>query len=158
MLNLIVAKTNNNCIGFKNSLPWILKDDMKFFKEKTYNNVVVMGRKTFESLNKPLKNRKNVIITKQQKIINDVYIGNNINDAINLFSNEEIFIIGGEQIYKQTINLVDRMFITEIDVNIDGDSFFPIFDEKLWNKKILINKNKDENNQYNFKIFEYLRK
>lgn len=158
MLTLIVAKTSNNCIGNKNSLPWELKDDMMFFKEKTINNVVVMGRKTFESLQKPLKNRKNIIITKQQKIINNVYIGNTINDALNLFPNEEVFIIGGEQIYKQTINLVNRMFITEIDANIDGDSFFPTFDENLWNKKLLIIKNKDDKNQYNFKIFEYLRK
>jgi dihydrofolate reductase len=117
-----------------------------------------MGRKTFESLQKPLKNRKNVIITKQQKIINNVYIGNNINDALNLFPNEEVFIIGGEQIYKQTINLVNRMFITEIEANIDGDSFFPSFDESLWDKKLLIIKNKDDKNQYNFKIFQYLRK
>jgi dihydrofolate reductase len=131
---------------------------MMFFKEKTINNVVVMGRKTFDSLGKPLKNRKNIIITKEQKIINNVYIGNNINDALNLFPDEEVFIIGGEQIYKQTINLVNRMYITEIDTNIDGDSFFPSFDENLWDKKLLIIKNKDDKNQYDFKIFQYLRK
>jgi dihydrofolate reductase len=158
MLTLIVAKTNNNCIGVKNSLPWVLKDDMLFFKEKTINNVVVMGRKTFDSLGKPLKNRKNIIITKEQKIINNVYIGNNINDALNLFPDAEVFIIGGEEIYKQTINLVNRMYITEIDANIDGDSFFPSFDENLWDKKLLIIKNKDEKNQYDFKIFQYTRK
>jgi dihydrofolate reductase len=117
-----------------------------------------MGRKTFDSLGKPLKNRKNIIITKEQKIINNVYIGNNINDALNLFPDAEVFIIGGEEIYKQTINLVNRMYITEIDANIDGDSFFPSFDENLWDKKLLIIKNKDEKNQYNFKIFQYIRK
>lgn len=158
MITLIVAKTKNNCIGLNNTIPWVLKDDMKFFKEKTINKVVIMGRKTFESLGKPLSNRKNIVLTKQQKIINGVYIGNNITDALSLFPNEENFIIGGEKIYKHTLDLVDKMYITEIDTEIDGDTFFPKINEELWEKKLIFEKIKDEKNQYNFKIFEYIKK
>lgn len=136
MVNIIVAISDNNAIGKDNKLLFKLKKDLEHFKEITSNNIVIMGRKTFESIGKTLPNRINVILTKDEKyglnITDDILIYNDIEDAINemqkQYPNKEIFLIGGAQIYQQALdkNIVDRLYMTKIKKVIDdADAYFP---------------------------------
>ncbi len=139
MINLIVAIAKNNVIGKGNKLPWHYKEDMQYFKEKTINNTVIMGEMTFKSiisyLNKPLPNRKNVIAT----LTNYQYDGvETTNDIISYLKNfpkdEEIFIIGGKIIYDLTLDIADRLYITHINKEYDGDVFFKEINYNLYHK------------------------
>lgn len=141
MVNIIVAITDNNAIGKDNKLLFKLKKDLEHFKDLTTDNIVVMGRKTYESIGKPLPNRINVVLTKNEEYINDnVIIFNDLNQALikmqENFPEKEIFIIGGEIIYKQALeeNFVDRLFMTKIKKTVeDADAFFPEIDyKKKW--------------------------
>ena len=162
-INIIVAKSKNNAIGGDNKLLWSLPSDLKFFKQKTTNNVIVMGRTTYESIGRPLPNRINVVLSrkieKTYKDENGVYFCNNLIDLANYLEridyNGDVFICGGGEIYKQTIDKVDNMYITEIDEEFEGDTYFPEFDESEWNKKLLDEK---EENGLKFNIYKYGRK
>lgn len=139
-LNLIVAFDPNKVIGNGNSLPWKIKEDLKLFKELTENNVVIMGRNTFESIGKPLPNRINIVIT--SKNISGVYNFTKIEDAINYCDkinlDKKIFIIGGKKIYEYclTNSLIDNMYVSKIKKQYDGDVKFPDFDETSWFKQV----------------------
>jgi dihydrofolate reductase len=139
MIALIAAVAKNNVIGNKNDLPWYLPEDLKRFKQLTLGKVVVMGRKTYDSiaarLNKPLPGRTSVVISTQDlRMPAGVELYHNLNDATAAHQAQEIFIIGGEQIFKQSLNLADTLYITKIDKDYEGDAFFPVIDEKLWKK------------------------
>ena len=130
MLSMIVAVANNNVIGGDNKLLWHIPEDLKRFKAITTGNTIIMGRKTFESLPGVLPNRKHIIITRDKnfKIHNDnVEIINSIDEVINRFINtsEMAFIIGGGEIYKQLIHSVNKLFLTEVLENFNGDTTFP---------------------------------
>jgi len=129
MINLIVARSSNNIIGKDNELIWKLPGDLKRFKDLTSNNSIIMGRKTYESIGRPLPNRKNIVLTRKDIDIQCVTV-NNINDAIKEANVGEIFVIGGTQIYHQFIDLdlVDKIYLTQIHKDYEGDSHF-IFDE-----------------------------
>lgn len=134
MLSLIVAMSQNNAIGDKNKLLWNLKEDLRRFKEITTGHPIIMGRKTYESIGKPLPNRKNIIITRSDINIDGCIVVHSIEEAINMFPNdEEIFIIGGAEIYKQTIGKVDKMYLTVILEDYEGDAFFPYINFNMWN-------------------------
>jgi dihydrofolate reductase len=134
MLSLIVAMSQNNVIGDKNKLLWNLKEDLRRFKEITTGHPIIMGRKTYESIGKPLPNRKNIIITRSDINIDGCIVVHSIEEAINMFPNdEEIFIIGGAEIYKQTIGKVDKMYLTVILEDYEGDAFFPYINFNMWN-------------------------
>ncbi len=130
----------NRCIGNGNKMPWHISGDLKRFKTLTTDHPVIMGRKTFESilgyLKKPLPNRKNILISRSGfKTDHDVDIFTNISDAINhgkSIDSNEIFIIGGAQIYTQSLQYADRLYLTKIHKTVDGDAFFPEFDENEW--------------------------
>ena len=131
---LIAAMAKNNVIGYKNTIPWNIKGEQKIFKEHTLGHTVVMGRKTYESIGKPLPGRKNIVITKQEnyKPSTEIIIASDISDALNKCSNDEkVFIIGGSQIYKQTIDIADYIYLTIINKDVEGDSFFPKIDENF---------------------------
>ena len=141
MVNLIVAIGKNNLIGKDNDLPWHYKEDLKYFKETTTNKTVVMGENTFYSIfnrtNKLLPNRKMVVATFNKDFHQDgvevIYdLEQYINDKKQ--SDEEIFIIGGCQIYKASLNLVDRLYITHVNKNYEGNMFFPEIDYSLYDK------------------------
>ena len=164
-ISLIVACDKNYLIGNNNKLPWHLPADLEYFKQKTLNKSVVMGRITFESilefLGKPLPNRKNIVLTrtKNKNNMKEIFFVHNLKEAINLSKdNKEIFIIGGASIYKQALEkgMVDRIYLTLIDSDFKGNIFFPkIFLKKF--KKVSEQKyKKDEKNKYNmnFIIFE----
>lgn len=133
-VSIIVAVADNNVIGKNNELLWHLPNDMKFFKQTTWAMPVIMGRKTFESLNnKPLNGRLNIVITSQKNInIPNVYIASSINEALqiahqNLY--KEAFIIGGGEVYKQTIAMANTIYITRVHYSFDGDTYFPEIDK-----------------------------
>lgn len=131
MINCIVAVEKNQGIGFNNQMPWPhLKDDMKWFKEKTINNIVIMGRKTWNSLgNKILPNRINLVLSKN-KIEGCNYSSNDKNQLLNycnkFYPNKEIYIIGGGTVYNLYFDLVDRFYVTEIDNDFHCDTFFDL--------------------------------
>ena len=138
MISLIVAVSENNAIGKNNNLLFHIKEDLAFFKKTTLNKHILMGRKTFESLPGVLPNRKHLVITrdKNYSVNNEnVEVYNNLLDVINKYkeSNEELFIIGGGEIYKQALDnkLVDKLYITKVDKIVnDADVFFPQISEK----------------------------
>ena len=155
IISLVVAAADNNAIGKNNHLLWNLPMDMKFFKNLTWAMPVVMGRKTFESMgSKPLKGRKNIIITRQQDWTNDgVDVVPGIKDAVDLAVKtdyKEIFIIGGGEIYKQTIGIADRIYITRVHATPEGDTFFPEINKSEWKLVKNISHSPDEKHAHSF--------
>ncbi len=139
MISLIVAIGKNNVIGKGNKLPWHYQEDMAYFKEKTMNHTVIMGEMTFKSiisyLNKPLKGRKSVIATLSDYEYEGVERTNDIITYLNNYpKEEEIFIIGGKIIYDLTLDIVDRLYITHINKDFEGDVFFKEIDYSKFNK------------------------
>ena len=136
MISLIVAVSTNNAIGKNNQLLWHLPNDLKFFKNTTWGGVVIMGRKTFESVNKPLPGRINIVITRNASWKADgVVVAENLNDAIKKAETtncKEIFIIGGGEIYRESFSLADRIYMTRVHTEIDGDTFFPVLSPNEW--------------------------
>jgi dihydrofolate reductase len=135
-ISLIVAAAENNSIGKNNQLLWHLPNDLKFFKNTTWGMPVIMGRKTFEAVNKPLPGRFNIVITRQEGWKADgVIVAKDLNDALQKATEtngKEIFIIGGGEIYKQSMEMADKIYLTRVHANIDGDTFFPAIDENKW--------------------------
>jgi dihydrofolate reductase len=133
-LSIIVAMSSNRAIGINNTLPWHLTEDLKHFKSLTTGHTIIMGRKTYESIGKPLPNRRNIVVSRNLNTFYDgVEIVHSLEDAFSISSNdEEVFIIGGSNIYEQSLNLVEYLFITEIAKAFEGDAFFPEIDKSLW--------------------------
>jgi dihydrofolate reductase len=154
MINIIAAISSNNVLGMNNSMIWHLTNDLKRFKKLTIGKTVVMGRKTFESLGKPLPDRRNIVIT--SKYIKGVETVKNIKEALSL-SNNDCFIIGGGQIYKETINIADKIYLTLIEKEFKGDTFFPYIDNDKW-EIVFEEKHYDEINSFNYKFINYEKK
>lgn len=133
-ISIIVATSENHGIGKNNQLLWHLPNDLKFFKNITSGHTIIMGRKTFESIGRPLPNRRNIVITRQKELIADgVEIASSISEALKLTSGEaEVFIIGGAEIYRQTLDLADRIYLTKVAVRLDADAFFPLINPDQW--------------------------
>lgn len=159
-ITLIVAKAKNNVIGKDNQLIWKLSADLKRFKNLTSGHPILMGRKTFDSLGKPLPNRTHLIITRNPdfQAPEGHYAFPSVEDAF-IFCNktgvENLFIIGGGQIYQDTINLCDRLEITEVDAEPEGDTFFPEIDQKIWRETERENYPADEKNEFPFSFVTY---
>ena len=135
-VSLIVAASENNAIGKNNQLLWHLPNDLKFFKNTTWGMSVIMGRKTFDAVNKPLPGRFNIVITRQEDWqANGVLVAKDLQDALQKATEtncKEIFIIGGGEIYKQSMEIANKIYLTRVHANIDGDTFFPVLDENKW--------------------------
>lgn len=154
MLSIIVAKSKNNVIGKDNGLIWHLKDDLKRFKELTTGHTIIMGRKTFNSLGRVLPNRFHIVISNNKDLSYDnpnVRVINNI-DELNVYinDNEEHFVIGGESIYKLLMPKCQRLYVTEIDKEFEGDTFFPEIDMGKWKIVSRVKGPVDEENDFNF--------
>jgi len=136
MIALIAAVAQNNCIGQRGALPWYLPEDLKHFKKLTLGHVVIMGRKTWDSIPqnfKPLPKRANVVITRQNLAAPaGVEVYHTIPEALAAHAGKDIFIIGGAEIYNQTIAQADTLYLTEVHKPVDGDAFFPKFDKTVW--------------------------
>lgn len=135
MVSIIVAKSKNNVIGSNGSIPWSVPKDLKYFKELTEGNTVIMGRKTYESLpenKKPLPNRINIVITRDSNFkANGCIVVGSLEEALLKADNKnDTFIIGGGEIYKQALNFVDKIYITEINEEFVGDTYFPELSDK----------------------------
>ena len=159
-LSLLVAASTNNAIGKEGKLLWHLPNDLKYFKNITWAMPVVMGRKTFESVNKPLPGRINIVITKKQGwYAENVWVAKDIDNALALAAAtncKEIFIIGGGEIYKQTMGLANKIYITRVHAELEGDTFFPVIENKKWKLSRKDDFEKDEKHQYDysFEIWE----
>ena len=164
IISIIVAISKNQVIGKNNQLIWNLPKDMKYFMDTTMNTTVIMGRKNYESIPKkyrPLKNRNNVIITRNKSYkAEGCLVVNSIEESLESLrnvENKEVFVIGGGEIYKKFLEkgLIDRMYITHIDEQFDGDTFFPEINYDSWQSSELLNHKKDESNPHDFKIMVY---
>jgi dihydrofolate reductase len=157
-ITLIVAATENNAIGKNNQMLWHLPNDFKYFKKNTLQHSVVMGRKTFVSIGKPLPERRNIILTRDMNYSHEeVDVANSVQEVLNYCRDErEIFIIGGAEIYKQTLPLADKILLTRVHTTIDGDAYFPELLDHEWQ---LVSTEKHEKNEkhafdYTFEVYE----
>jgi len=162
-LSAIAACSKNRAIGKNNKLPWHLPADMKYFMRTTKGHHVIMGRNTFESLGGPLKNRVNVVITHDPYYAaSGIIVVHTLQEAIDLATQsgeEEAFIIGGAQIYEQTLSLIDLLYLTEIDVHVeDADAFFPNIDQDDWQVVKSDAHEPDDRNRFNYTFKIYKKK
>ncbi|MEM0544002.1 dihydrofolate reductase [Flavobacterium sp. j3] len=159
MIILIAAIAENNALGKNNQLLWHLPDDFKRFKNTTSGHFIIMGRKTFESFPRPLPNRTHVIISRQKDFnIPDCIVVNSLDDAIKACpKNETIFIIGGGEIYNQSIEIADTLDITRVHHSFDADTFFPEIDLTKWKLTSQDFHPKDEKHNYDFTFETYSR-
>lgn len=156
MIRIIVATSKNRVIGNNNSLIWNLPADLKHFKKITTGNTIIMGRKTFESIGKPLPNRRSIIITRDENLqIEDCEVVNSLTEAL-LLCNSDCFIIGGGEIYKQVIGITDEIYLTEIDEVFEGDTFFPELGE-VWFESSREDFEPCEKNKYKYSFLKYER-
>ncbi len=163
ILSVIVAMAHNRVIGLNNQMPWHLPADLAWFKKNTLNKPVIMGRKTFESIGRPLPNRHNIVISRQieptdNKISNVSWV-KSIDEAISLAQAQqpdEVFIIGGGNIYQQVLPLIDRLYLTHIDAELQGDTYFPDYLPEQWQVIYQEDHQADEKNSYpyQFKILQ----
>ena len=160
MISLIAAIGKNNELGKGNTLLWSMPGDMKHFRETTALHAVIMGRKTFESIGKPLPQRRNVVITRYVSYKEEgIEVVHSLAEALDLFpdSNEEIFIIGGAELYKQTMPIADKLYITHIQAeDKDADAFFPEIIPIAWNEVKHEEHEADDKNpiSYTFSVYE----
>lgn len=140
MISIIVAVADNLAIGKDNNLLWHISEDLKYFKRITAGHTVIMGRKTWESIGRPLPNRRNIVISRSLRAdsLAGAEVFPSLEEALSASggageSSEEVFIIGGGEIYRQAIPLADKIYLTRVHINIsDADTFFPAFDEEVW--------------------------
>ncbi|MDB3884688.1 dihydrofolate reductase [Porticoccaceae bacterium] len=141
-ISLIVAVSRNGAIGLNNQLPWYLPEDLKYFKSVTMGKPLIMGRKTFDSIGRPLPGRANIVLTRDPQWTSDgVKVVQSVEQALvageiacEAADVDEIMVIGGEQIYRMTIDLADRIYLTQVDTDAEGDAFFPDIDLNNWSQ------------------------
>ena len=160
IISCAVAMAKNRVIGRYNDIPWYLPADLQYFKKTTLGHTVIMGRNCYVSIGRPLPKRTNIIITRDPFFISSVCpVARSIPEALRIAhqaGEEEVFIIGGGQIYEQTMDLWDKLYITEVDIEVEGDVFFPDLDMNQWRLISESANQKDEKNlfDYTFKVFE----
>ena len=162
MISLIVAASENNAIGKGNAMLWHLPEDLKFFKNTTWGMPIIMGRKTFEAVGKPLPGRTNIIVTSNKEwSAENTITTTNIDDAIkvaNDTNSKEIFITGGGEIYRQTLPIAHKVYLTRVHTTIDGDAFFPEMDLNTWEIDFEKHVKSDEKNKFDMTFQTWKRK
>ena len=165
IISLIAALTENHVIGKNNDLPWHLPDDMKYFMQTTKGHVVIMGRKNYESLPpkfRPLPDRLNIVISRQKNFIAPgCTVVNSLDAAIRIAKSaneKELFIIGGAEIFELSMSIADRLYLTEINTELDGDTYFPQVDKKNWTEVSRNPHLKDDRHKFNFDFVVYAKK
>jgi len=160
IISAIVAVGHNNVIGSNNKIPWYLPADLKYFKKKTINHTLLMGRKTFQSIGRPLPKRTNIVITRDPFFTaSGVLVVHSIEEGLELANQkgaQELFIIGGGQIYKESIPYWDKIYLTEVDIDIEGEVYFPDVDLSDWELLSSESHPPNEKNEYGytFKVFK----
>jgi len=159
IISHVVAMSNNQVIGINNDLPWSLKDDLAHFKEYTTGKIIVMGRKTFESIGRPLPNRENFVISSTLNSVEGVSIFPSLDDALAAANvqntHAEIVIIGGGYLFRDSIDTFNKLVLTRVNCSIEGDVFYPKIDFKRWNLESKEDFFKNDDNQYDFSIETY---
>jgi dihydrofolate reductase len=154
MIKIIVAMSENRVIGNNNELIWKLSSDLKRFKELTTGHPVVMGRKTYESIGRPLPNRRNIIITRNSEYeVEGCEVVSSLEEAL-LLTNNDCFIIGGGEIYKQSLEIADKIYLTVVHKDFEGDTSFPELNE-TWAKIDVKDFTSDDKNEYDYSFIEY---
>jgi dihydrofolate reductase len=154
IISCIVATAHDRVIGKDNDIPWYLPADLQYFKKVTLNHHILMGRNCYASIGRPLPKRTNVIITRDPFFLSsNCLVARSITEAIDMASmsgDDEIFIIGGGQIYQQTEDLWDKLYLTEVDVHVQGDIYFPEINLAEWDLVSEESHHKDEKNEYDY--------
>lgn len=161
-ISMIVAVAENGVIGADNQLIWHLSDDLKNFKKITSGHFIIMGRKTYESIGKPLPNRTNIILSRNASFgPEDCLVFATVEQALEFAKSqaqEEIFIIGGEQVYRSLFDRADKLYLTRVFANPEGDAFFPTLHYDKWKIVSKTNYKKGDRNDFDFEILELERK
>ena len=164
IVSAIVAATENWVIGRNNDIPWYLSNDLKYFKKTTLNHHIIMGRNTYASIGRPLPKRTNIVLTRNLfYVIQNCLMAHSIQEALELaYDNgeKEAFIIGGGKIYQDSFDLLDRIYLTVVHTELEGDTFFPKLDSTDWKEVSSITHKADEKNDFDhtFKIFDRIKK
>jgi dihydrofolate reductase len=161
MIHIIVAASKNHVIGKDNKLLWHLPNDLKYFKAVTTGHPIIMGRKTYEAIGKPLPNRLNIVISRNQyESTENLIYTTSLQEAVAIakVKDEEIFIIGGGEIYRQALPLADKIHFTLVDTTIDGDTFFPELNETEWEIESAEFHAKDEKHAFDYTFLIYCKK
>ena len=163
IISHLVAVSNDLVIGVDNDLPWNLKDDLAHFKKYTLNKIIIMGRKTFESIGRPLPNRINYVVSRTVKEIDGAHVFDNLENALHAAEKHnhemgivnEIVIIGGGYLFKETLPVMNKLVITKVDCNVLGDIYYPKVEMENWKLVNSESYSKNSDNDYDFKIEEY---
>ncbi len=160
MKSIIVAYDKNHGIGASNDLLWTrdLPADLRHFKEVTTGHSIIMGRKTYESLGRPLPNRQNIVISHNHEQIPDVLVAGSLDEAYAAANSPEVFVIGGGQIYQLAIDGIDQILATEVNESFDADVFFPAINPAIWIEVKREHHSKDEMNKYDYDFVVYERR
>jgi len=161
-ISIIVAVAENGVIGKDNQLLWRLSEDLKLFKKRTTGHAIMMGRKTFDSIGKPLPNRVNIVISRSKDLeIEGCIVVNSFEKAIEVANHQtdknEVFIIGGEKIYTLAENLATKLYLTKVNAKLEGDAFFDLKPYENWTLVSSVLYTKDEKNEYDFEVLEMLK-
>ena len=165
VISHLVALSNNLVIGVNNDLPWKLKKDLQHFSAYTQNKAIVMGRKTFESIGRSLPNRKNIVISSTLNASEGIEVVSSLDQGIQIASkwnkdntgSDEIVLIGGGYIFEESKSIVNKLVLTRVNCEIDGDVFYPQIDLSNWKKLSTESFEKDLENEYDFKVETYIR-
>ena len=165
IISHLVALSKNFVIGVDNDLPWKLKKDLQHFSAYTQNKAIVMGRKTFESIGRPLPKRKNIVISSTMSSQDEIEIVENLHLGIKAASKwnddndkeNEIILIGGGYVFEESKEIVNKLILTRVDCEIEGDVFYPKIDLKDWEKLSTKSHKKDDENEFNFSVETYLK-
>jgi dihydrofolate reductase len=158
MLAIIAAMDENQLIGVNNRLPWHLPDDLKYFKALTLGNSIIMGRKTFESIGKPLKNRENIVVSSRLESQANITIASSLTQALEKAKCSKTFIIGGKQLFEEGLPLAQYLFLTRIEASLAGDTYFPPLSIDDWQLTHQQPHPKDKLHPYSFTFFTFTRK
>ena len=155
MIYIIAALDQNRVIGYKGKLPWLIENDLKHFKNLTLNQTLIMGRKTYLSLNKSLKDREIFVLSHDPHFRpKDIQVFSSLEKAITAANRKDIFIAGGAEVYKQALPLADKLYLTEIDVAFKGDTYFPEFNKEDYEMR----ETESFNEPYHYRFVTYIRR
>lgn len=165
LLSVIVAQSQNRVIGINNKLPWYLPEDLKYFKQITQGKPIIMGRKTYESIGRPLPGRTNIVITRDGCYqAPGIKVVHTLDEALELAEqqalidgSEEALVIGGSEIYALTLPQADRLYLTQVHAQVEGDAYFPALDEEQWQEILRQDFSADGPNPYDYSFIVYQR-
>lgn len=156
MISLIAAVSKNGVIGKDGNLPWRLKDELKFFTDTTIGGNIIVGRKTYLAIGRPLEGRNTIIVSKNKNLkVEGCTVSNSLAEALEFskLNGKEIFIGGGAKLYSDSFEIADRIYLTIVDCYSEGDVFFPFFDKRNWKEEKIYFQEKNQNNIYSWSVF-----